>query len=185
MPALALVGAGLGLAGSIFGKSKEARERRRLNRFIDTQSKNLDTWYKNESNLNYLDTAEGQSQYQGLKRMLRDNSKRVDNSLIKTGATAESNIAAKESINQTIGDATRQMAGMGTQRQMRLRDIYDNRKSQYDNMKMGMMQARADSWSTFANNAAETMGDWLGIGTESGGLLNFLKKKPAAGGAAP
>lgn len=183
------IGAGVSLGASIYGKHREAKERRRLNRFINQQSENLENWYRKESNTNYLDTAEGQSQYQGLRRMLRENTNRVDNSLVKAGGTAEAGVAARESAGKTVADATRQMAGMGTNRQMTLRNIYQGQKNSYDAMKMGAMQGKADAWSTFANNAGGVASSWMGVGAESGeagwgDLFSSLKKrKENAGGA--
>lgn len=173
------IGTAVGIAGSIFGKSKEASQRRKMDKFVDTQSKNLESWYKKESNTGYLDTAEGSSQYQGLRNMLRENTNRVDESTVKTGGTAESNLAAKGSANKTLADGTRQMAAMGTQRQMTLRNIYQDQKNSYDQMKMGSMNAKADAWGAFAGNAGQVASNWIGVGAATGkdGWGALLKKR--------
>ena len=173
------IGAGVGLIGSIAGKANEAKNRRKVDAFVDTQSKNLESWYKKESNTGYLDTAEGASQHKALKDMLRENTNRVDNSTVKTGGTAESAIAMREAAGKTVADGSRQMAAMGTQRQMTLRNIYQDQKNSYDQMKIGSMNAKADAWSTFANNAGQVASNWIGVGAEGGkaGWGDLLKKR--------
>lgn len=165
---LAGVGAGVSLLASIYGKSREARERRRLNRFIDQQSADLSDWFRKESGTQVLDTAEGQSLYQGLRRTMRDSINRVDNRLVRGGGTAESRVASQQAMGETLAGATRQMAGIGTQRRNQLMNVYQTRKDRLNAMRMGSMQGQADAWSTFANNAASSLGDWLAVGNESG-----------------
>lgn len=171
------------LAGSIAGKAKEAKERRRSQRFVEEQARLAKDWYTRESSRNYLDTAEGSSQQKVLRDMLRENTNRVDNSLVKTGGTAESAIAQKEAAGKTLADGTRQMAAMGTQRKMTLHQIYQGQKDKYDGMKIANMNAKGDAWSTFAENSGTVMNSAIKAGGASseGGWSDLFKKKKEEG----
>ena len=111
-----LISAGVGIAGGTIGKAQEASRRRSMDKWIDKQSAEAKAYYDRESNTDMVDTAEGSSAVQGLRKMLRENNRRVDNSAIQTGATAESAIAAKEQANNTLSEGMSSIAALGGQR---------------------------------------------------------------------
>lgn len=182
LPALAIGGALVGTGASIFGKHKEAQAQRKFDRWVSDQSNKLEAWYAKESNTDYLDTAEGKSISEGLKKTLKENSKRTKEGAIKTGGSHEAEVASKEQAYESLGDSFRKIAGMGTQRKENLRREYMGQKQNLDNLRMGRMKQEADSWSTFANNAGKTASSWVGVGAE-GGAFDFLKGKEKKGGA--
>lgn len=169
---MSLIVAGVGLAASLIGsavsKSKEAKEQRKIDAFLAKRSREAEDFYRKESSTNYLDTAEGQSQHQALRRMLRENANRVDNSVVKTGASAESQVAAKESAGKIAAEGAANMAAAGTARKDNLRRDYMAQRAGLDQANMGRMQARAESWSNVASNAAGLATDFIGLGSESG-----------------
>lgn len=163
--AIPIVSSALGAVGSFIGMNQQAKKQRAYERWIKKQQGKLDAWYGKESNTDYIDTAEGQSQYQGLRRMLKENTNRVDNTLIKTGATAESNLAAKEQANETLADATSQMAAQGTQRKNYLTSVYQNQSAKLRGLKSGNMQAGIEGGGNLASN---------GMGVLSNGLQSLF-----------
>lgn len=178
--ALAIGGALVGTGASIFGKSKEAQARRKFDKWVTNQSNKLESWYAKEKNTDYLDTAEGKSISEGLKKTLKDQSKKRKEGAIKTGGSHEAEVASKEKAYESLGDSFRKLAGMGTQRKANLRREYMQQKSNLDNIKMGNMQGKANSWSTFANNAGSVAGNWIGVGAENG-AFDFLKSGKKGG----
>lgn len=181
---MSLIVAGIGLATSVAGnaiaKSKEAKEQRKMDAFLARRTREAEDFYRKESNTNYLDTAEGQGQYQALRRMLRENSTRVDNSVVKSGATAESKVAAKASAGRSAAEGAAGMAAAGTRRKDNLRRDYMTQMAGLDQANMGRMQARAESWSNMASNASELGGRFIDLGAEDkegwSGLFDKLKK---------
>lgn len=181
---MSLIVAGVGLAASLAGnaisKSKEAKEQRKIDAFLARRTREAEDFYRKESNTNYLDTAEGQSQYQALRRMLRENANRVDNSVVKTGATAESQVAAKASAGRSAAEGAAGMAAAGTKRKDNLRRDYMAQMAGLDQANMSRMQARAESWSNMASNASELGGRFIDLGAEDkegwSGLFDKLKK---------
>lgn len=186
---MSLIVAGIGLAASVAGnaiaKSKEAKEQRKMDAFLARRAREAEDFYRKESNTNYLDTAEGQSQYQTLRRMLRENTNRVDNSVVKTGASAESQVAAKASAGRSAAEGAAGMAAAGTQRKDGLRREYMGQMAGLDQANMGRMQARAESWSNMASNASELGGRFIDLGAEDkegwSGLFDKLKKNKKGG----
>lgn len=186
---MSLIVAGIGLAASVAGnaiaKSKEAKEQRKIDAFLAKRSREAEDFYRRESNTNYLDTAEGQSQYQALRRMLRENATRVDNSVVKTGASAESQVAAKASAGRSAAEGAAGMAAAGTRRKDSLRRDYMAQMAGLDQANMGRMQARAESWSNMASNASELGGRFIDMGAEDkdgwSDLFDKLKKNKKGG----
>lgn len=186
---MSLIVAGVGLAASVAGnaisKSKEAKEQRKIDAFLAKRTQEAENFYRKESNTNYLDTAEGQSQYQALRRMLRENATRVDNSVVKTGASAESRVAAKASAGRSAAEGASGMAAAGTRRKDNLRRDYMAQMAGLDKSNMDRMQARAESWSNMASNASELGGKFIDMGAEDkdgwSALFDKLKKNKAGG----
>jgi hypothetical protein len=173
---LPIAGTVLSLGSSIFGKHKEAQERNRFNKWVRDQSNKLEAWYKKESNTDYLDTDEGKSISEGIKKTLKDHVKRNKEGAIKTGGSHEAEVASKEQAFESLGDSYRKLAGLGTQRKANLRNQYLQQKSNLDAMKISNMQGKANAWSTFANNAGSVAGSWITTGAENG-AFDFLKSK--------
>lgn len=187
---MSLIVAGVGLATSLIGgaaaKRKEAREQRKMDAFLAKRAREAEDFYRKESNTNYLDTAEGQSQYQALRRMLRENANRVDNSVVKSGATAESKVAAKAAAGRSAAEGAAAMAAAGTKRKDNLRRDYMAQMAGLDSANMSRMQARAESWSNIASNASTLGGQFIDLGAEDkdggwAGLFDKLKKNKKDG----
>lgn len=166
----------LNLGASIFGKSKEAKARRRFNDWIDSQSKKLESWYAKESSTDYLDTAEGRSAAEGLRRTLLETVDRNKEGAIKTGGSYEAQVASRESAFDSLGDAYRKLAGLGTQRKQNLQSMYLNQKNRLDSMRANNMVGQANAWSTFANNAGSNLSSIISAAA-SNGLFDLENKE--------
>lgn len=174
-----ITSAAAGIGGGIFAKNQEAKRRRSMNQWIDQQSAEAKSYFDRESNTDYVDTAEGSSAVQGLRKMLRENNNRVDNSSIQTGATHESKLAAKEQANDTLASGMSQIAALGGQRKNNLRQQYLTQKANLDGLKYQSMGAAANASGNVASNL-------FGMGTQAlssfgadGGFKGLFKKKTA------
>jgi hypothetical protein len=167
------------LGASLFGKSQQAKAQRKYNRWLDGQQTKLDAWYNQEKNTKYMDTAEGQSTYNGLRRLLRENDQRVDNTLVKTGATTEAKLAQKEKAQETMASATSQMAAQDTVRKQNLTNQYQNQSNSLRAMRAGNMQGSISGASNTADNAMGALSG--GLQTIFTGLASAKKPNAATG----
>ena len=163
----AILGTGIGAVQAGIGAYQQGQRQRKYDKWLDGQQTNLDKWYQKENSTQMLDTSEGQSAYQGLKRLLRDNSKRVDNSLVKTGGTAESALAQKQQTNNTLADGMSQISAQGTQRKSQLQNMYMQQNNYLRNMKANNMQASIEGSANMMANGGDTL---------AGGLANLFVK---------
>lgn len=167
---------GINLVSGLLGKSAQAKKQRKHNQWLDNQQTQLDAWYNKEKNTKYLDTAEGQGIYQGMRRLLKENGNRVDNTLVKTGGTTESRLAANEQANQTLASTASNMAATDTTRKQNLNSQYQGQSGQLRSLRGSNMQSDiAGSANTSAN----------ALGALSGGLQTIFSglasaKKPQA-----
>lgn len=174
-----------GMIGGLMGKRQEAKRRRRMDRWIDSKQQEAKAFYDREANTDMLDTAEGASKMQALRKMLREQNKMVDNSVIQNGGTAESALAAKEQANAALGDGMAQIAALGGQRKDQLRGEYMAQKGNFDSMKFSNQQAAADASGNSASNLLSLGGQSLSAFGQQGGfekvggfVKNLFSKKP-------
>jgi len=170
----AAIGAGIGLAGSIFGGSKAAKQRRKMNRYLNEQDAENKAWY----NANALSDYTQRSDTQNLMKQLRDNltkqNKTAANMAVVTGATPEQQAVAKEQSNKVISDTFSNIGAMGQQWKDRVTDKYQSRRENIANQRMGLMQQKAQSYENLMNTGLNMMGGSIG------GLMGGL----GGGGAA-
>lgn len=146
------------LGSAIFGKTRQAKKQRAYNRWLDRQQTKLDAWYNKEKNTKYLDTAEGSQVYNGMRKLLKDRSNMVDNSLVKTGGTTESKLAANQQANDTLSTTANSLAAQDTARKQHLSSQYNSQNGQIQNMRAGNMQAGIAGSSNTFNNAVSSLG---------------------------
>ena len=170
------ISTGISLKSAFSGKNKQAREQRRYNNWLNNQQRKLDNWYRKENNIDFIDTASGQSQYNGLKRMLKENNERVDNTLVKTGATTESQLAAKEQAHNTLAEATNQMAAQDTHRKQYLSNTYMSQNNVLRGLRGDNYRAAIDGGANTADNGMSSLGNGLSSLFDS---LSTLKKSQA------
>lgn len=153
------------VGSSLFGKSEQARQQRKYNRWLDGQQTKLDAWYGKEKNTSYLDTAEGQNIYNGFRKLLKENDRRVDNSLVKTGGSTEAKLASKGKAQETMGNVAAQMSANDTGRKQQLDSQYISQSNHLQELRGGNMQGAITGASNTANNA---------MGALSGGMQTIF-----------
>jgi len=158
----AAIGAGVGLAGSIFGGSKAAKQRRKMNRYLNEQDAENTAWY----NANALSDYTQRSDTQNLMKQLRDTmgrqNKIASNTAVVTGATPEQQAIQKEQSNKVISDTFANIGAMGQQWKDNITDKYQARRRDIADQRMGMMGQKAQSYENLMNSGLNMMGGSLG-----------------------
>jgi len=163
-----LFSAGVGALGSIFGGNKAAKQRRKMNRYLNQQDAENTAFY----NTNVLSDATQRSDAQNLLKQLRDNltktNKRAANTAVVTGATPEQQAAVKEQSNKVISDTYANLGAMGQQWKDQVTNRYLDRKQNIANQRMGMMEGQAQSYENLMNSGLNMLGGSFG------GFLNGM-----------
>jgi len=164
---LGLLGAGIGLAGSIYGGSQAAKQRKKMERYLNEQDSENKAWFNSNYYANYLERSDTQALMKNLRDILGKQNKAASNMAVVTGATPEQQAIQKEQSNKVISDTYSKMGAIGQQWKDGIMNTYLNRKQDIANQKMGMMQGQANSYEGLSANGINVMGGSLG------NLLNF------------
>lgn len=158
----AAIGAGVGLAGSIFGGRKAAKQRRKMERYLNQQDTDNKAWY----NANALSDYTQRSDTQNLMRQLRDTmgkqNKIAANTAVITGATPEQQAVQQEQSNKVISDTFANIGSMGQQWKDGITDRYLNRKDSIAQQRMGVMNQKAQSYENLMNTGLNMMSGAIG-----------------------
>lgn len=176
----AAIGAGVGLIGSIFGGSKAAKQRQKMNRYLNEQDAENKAWYNANALSDYTQRADAQSLMGQLRNTLTKQNKVAANTAVVTGATPEQQAIQKEQSNKVISDTISNLGAMGQQYKDRVTDRYLAQKTNLANQRMNMMEGQAGSYENL-------MGSGLNMLSGSiGGLVGGLKSSSAsASGSSP
>lgn len=179
LPIGSIVSGGVGLIKGIFGGSKAAKQRKKMDRYLNQQDAENTAYY----NSNYLSDYTQRSDAQNLMKQLRDNlskvNKRSENMAVVTGATPEQQAIAKEQANKVISDTYSNLGAMGQQWKDQISNRYLTRRENIANQRMGVMGEKAQSYETMRDNGLDQFSGALG-----GILGNFGSGGGAASGGA-
>lgn len=148
----AAIGGAVGLVGSLFGGNKAAKQRKKMENYLNTQDAENKAWY----NANALSDYTQRSDTQNLMKQLRDNlgktNKRAENMAVVTGATPEQQAVQKEQSNKVISDTFANIGAQGQQFKDRVTDKYQARRENIANQRMNMMEGKAQSGENLQSN---------------------------------
>lgn len=176
----AAIGAGVGLIGSIFGGSKAAKQRQKMNRYLNEQDAENKAWYNANALSDYTQRADAQSLMGQLRNTLTKQNKVAANTAVVTGATPEQQAVQKEQSNKVISDTFSNLGAMGQQYKDRVTDRYLAQKTNLANQRMNMMEGQAGSYENLMGNGLNMLSGSIG------GLVGGLKSSSAsASGSSP
>ncbi|NDW19421.1 hypothetical protein D0T53_10945 [Dysgonomonas sp. 216] len=165
----AAIGAGAGLATSIFGGSKAAKQRRKMDRYLNQQDAENKAWYNANALSDYTQRADTQNLMKQLRDTMGKQNKIAANTAVVTGATPEQQAVQKEQSNKVISDTFANIGAMGQQWKDNVTDKYLTRKDNIAQQRMGMMGQKAQSYENLMNSGLNMMsgslGGLLGSGT--------------------
>ena len=152
------VGAGLSIAGQIFGAVKGAQANKANQNLINTQMEENEADKNLTVDRSFLETNAAKDAVRTANENLIDNQKRVEGNAAITGASDEAKVASQSAVNKNYNDVVSNIASNATQYQDNNRRMYNARKGQLNNLQMQFNNQKAESASNLAGNASDLLG---------------------------
>lgn len=152
----ALIGAGLGLASSIFGglKSKKAAEQQQ--QIIDEARRRNESIFNKEYYGDYMQSATAQSAMRNVRDYMKKSNERASNMAAITGATPESVVAQKEVSADAIADTAAAIQAQSDYQKQRALSNYQAQEAALDNAAIQQQQMTEQGTAGFADAALQT-----------------------------
>lgn len=151
------IGAGVGLASSIFGgisASKAAREAEKRQR---QQEAKENAWYTRRYNEDYVDTAAGQNLVRRAKDYAKEQWKKAAGAQAVAGGTDAATAMAKEAGNKMVGDTIANIAATDQERKAQVDNMHRRAEAQFAQMDMNREMQRAQNITNAAQNASNAI----------------------------
>lgn len=156
------IGGALSLGGMVYSAIKGGQAANANEQLLSQQEEQNEAFYNNSRN--YFDTVQGKSALEQVRQAYEDRTKRDANTAVVTGATAETEIAQKDSQNKGYSDAVRQLAAQGGEYSMRNEGMYRQNLSNLVGQRMNLNSMKQES----ASNVSSNMGNLFSAGAMSG-----------------
>lgn len=172
-----LIGAGLGVASSIFGGISARKARRKQERMLAQQEKENQAWYDRKYNEDPTKRADTVRLLTQMQEQIKNRNKAARGRQAVIGGTEDSTTAVKEANNKTLADTTSQIVAANESRKDAIEGQYQARKDAIQNKRMGL---EAEKAADTANVAAGVAGTAANIAaTIDGGLGNSKVARPS------
>lgn len=151
------IGAGVGLASSLFGgisASKAAREAEKRQR---RQEAKENAWYTRRYNEDYVDTAAGQNLVRRAKDYAREQWKRAAGAQAVAGGTDAATAMAKEAGNKMVGDTIANIAATDQARKDNVDNMHRQAQEKFAQMDMNRELQRAQNITNAAQSASNAI----------------------------
>ena len=158
----AIVSAGLGAIGSIYGAVKAGQERKKLEAYTNQQAAENEAKYNRDYNGDYLQRADSQAVMKQMRDTLKDRTQQTNSTAAITGATPEAQLAAMEANNQVVGDTMSKLGAMGAAFKDKVDDRYMARKDYIMQQRQAMTEGAARSGEALLSNGISVAGNALG-----------------------
>lgn len=170
-----LIGAGLGVASSIFGGISARKARRKQERMLAQQEKENQAWYDRKYNEDPTKRADTVRLLTQMQEQIKNRNKAAKGRQAVMGGTEDSTTAVKEANNKTLADTTSQIVAANESRKDAIEGQYQARKDAIQNKRMGL---EAEKAAGTANVAAGVAGTAANIAATIDGGLGGVKKAP-------
>ena len=172
-----LIGAGLGVASSIFGGISARKARRKQERMLAQQEKENQAWYDRKYNEDPTKRADTVRLLTQMQEQIKNRNKAARGRQAVMGGTEDSTTAVKEANNKTLADTTSQIVAANESRKDAIEGQYQARKDAIQNKRMGL---EAEKAADTANVTAGVAGTAANIAaTIDGGLGNSKVARPS------
>ena len=158
---LGLIGGGLGLANSMFGGIKAAKERKRQDRIIREAKQRNEDFFNSEYHQNYMDP-------------MRKSNQTAAASAAVTGATPEAVVAQKQANNEIIADAASGIQANADAYKNNVKSLYLNQQNALDQARLGQSAMSERGYAGMAGGALQTAGSLLGNSKLAGKMVDRL-----------
>ena len=126
---------GSGLA-SVYGAWKGNQNRKKAEELYDKQYQELEDWRNQEQSTDYLQRADSQDILRQVAEQNEEYLKGMENDAIRSGATAESKVAAAQKANQNYARVASSLAAQGQQHKDNVEQIYRQGQQNREAMKI-------------------------------------------------
>ena len=172
-----LIGAGLGVASSIFGGISARKARRKQERMLAQQEQENQAWYDRKYNEDPTKRADTVRLLTQMQEQIKNRNKAARGRQAVMGGTEDSTTAVKEANNKTLADTTSQIVAANESRKDAIEGQYQARKDAIQNKRMGL---EAEKAADTANVTAGVAGTAANIAaTIDGGLGNSKVARPS------
>lgn len=170
-----LIGAGLGVASSIFGGISARKARRKQERMLAQQEKENQAWYDRKYNEDPTKRADTVRLLTQMQEQIKNRNKAAKGRQAVMGGTEDSTTAVKEANNKTLADTTSQIVAANEARKDAIEGQYQARKDAIQNKRIGL---EAEKAADTASVAAGVAGTAANIASTIDGGLSGAKKAP-------
>ena len=172
-----LIGAGLGVASSIFGGISARKARRKQERMLAQQEQENQAWYDRKYNEDPTKRADTVRLLTQMQEQIKNRNKAARGRQAVMGGTEDSTTAVKEANNKTLADTTSQIVAANEARKDAIEGQYQARKDAIQNKRMGLEAEKAVDTANVAAGVAGTAANIAA--TIDGGLGNSKVARPS------
>ena len=151
------IGAGVGLATSLFGGSAAADAAREAERRQRQQEAKENAWYTRRYNEDYVDTAAGQNLVRRAKDYAREQWKKAAGAQAVAGGTDAATAMAKEAGNKMVGDTIANIAATDQARKDNVDNMHRQAQDKFAQMDMNRELTRAQNITNAAQGASNAI----------------------------
>ncbi len=159
-----IIGAGLGVAGSIFGGISASKAARKQARMLADEKKKNEAWYNRRYNEDSTQRADAQSALNRMREVMQERSQRSAGTAAVMGTGEEAVAAEKEAQNNALASTTANIAAQGEARKDAVESQYLQRDQDLSNQ-----QQQVQAQKTAA--ISQAIG---GIASAAGGMASNL-----------
>lgn len=181
-----LIGAGLGLAGSIFGGIKARKAAKKQAAAIEDARRKNDAWYNKEYYQDYSQRSDSQAAMRNVRDFMKRSNQNVAATAAVTGATPEAIAAQKESANKVVSDTAANIQANADAYKTSIQGQYNAKDAQLNSAKIDQYKADEAGAAQTADMGQAIMGAAVsGIGGTSSpkvtpGMVADFGKQSAA-----
>lgn len=157
----ALVSAGIGAVGSIYGAIKAGQERKKLEAYTNQQASENEAKYNRDYYGDYLQRTDSQAVLKQMRDQLQDQNRQAQSTAAITGATPEAQLAQMEASNDAVGNTMSKISAMGAAFKDSVDNRYMARKDAIMAQRQSMTEVAARSGETLLSNSLSLTGNAL------------------------
>jgi hypothetical protein len=159
-----LVGAGMKIAGGIFGGISASKAMKKVKSNLESEQQENQNWYDRRYNEDATQRADAQRILTQTEESIKNRNRQAAGAQAVMGGTEESVAATKAANNQALADATSQIAVAAEQRKDNIENQYLNTKSDLQNKLNNLEINKANAISQAVSGVSNAAGGFSSIG---------------------
>ncbi len=159
---LSAIGAGVGLAGSLFGGIEGAKEKKKAQGELDRMKGDNENWFNREYYEDYTKRSDVRNLLGRMRERFRERNDAARNTAAVMGGTPESGLAVKKENNRAYADAAGQIASSASSHRDNVMNRYQQRKMMLANQQIANYTNQGRQWNNFMSNSANVAGAAVG-----------------------